>query len=112
VFSFGFQYGYACSRRTMPIVPPNYGRREMHPVVLLEETPVAAHIGVSPAALMPPRKGVEIARFGSRVVVVNHRASPVDISRIAPRRRVDQVPGAPGWLAAHSASLLELCFPS
>ena len=45
VFSFGFQYGYSYSRRTMPIVPSQYGRREMHPVVLLKETPVAALAG-------------------------------------------------------------------
>jgi len=108
VFSFGFQYGYAYSRRTMPIVPLNYGRREMHPVVLLKETPVAALAGPSPLAPMPPFKGVEFARFGSHLVVVNHRASPVDLSGITARRCLAQVPSAPGWLAAHSATCLEL----
>ena len=108
VLSFGFEYGYAYSRLTMPIVPPNYGKREMHPIVLLKETPVAALIGVSPLLPDTPRKGVEFARFGSQLVIVNHRASPVDISRIAARRAVPQIPSVPGWLPAHSATLLEL----
>lgn len=108
VLSFGFQYGYAYSRRTMPIVPPQYGKREMHPVVLLKETPIATHLGASPLAPVPPRKGVEYARFGSRVIIVNHRASPIDLSALKAKRTVPQVPSAPGWLAAHSAVLLEL----
>ncbi len=99
VLSFGFQYGYSYGRRTMPVVPPKYGRREMHPVVLLKETPVAALCGVAPLAM----KGVEFARFGNRRVVVNHRSSPV---RIPAGRSISQIPSAPGWLAAHSAALL------
>ena len=108
VFSIGFQYGYAYSRRTMPIVPPQYGKREMHPVVLLKETPVASLVGTSPLAPLPPRKGVEFARFGSRLVIVNHRASPIDISGITARRAITLVPSAPGWLAAHSVTCIEL----
>ncbi|MFT3868462.1 MAG: hypothetical protein QM715_08190 [Nibricoccus sp.] len=108
VYSFGFQYGYSYSRRTMPIVPPNYGRREMHPVVLLKETPVAVLVGASPKAALSPRKGIETARFGSHLVIVNHRASPVDISSIKSRRIIPQVPSAEGWLAAHSAVFLQL----
>lgn len=108
VFSFGFQYGHSYSRRTMPIVPPQYGKREMHPVVLLKETPVAALAGTSPLAPMPPVKGVEFARFGNKLVMVNHRSSPVDISRIVAKKALPQVPSAPGWLAAHSAVYLEI----
>jgi hypothetical protein len=108
VLSFGFQYGYAYSRRTMPIVPPQYGKREMHPVVLLQETPVAALAGASPLALLPPSKGVEFARFGSRLIIVNHRASPIDLSAMSPKRAISQLPGGAGWLAAHSAVCLEL----
>jgi len=108
VFSFGFQYGYSYSRRTMPIVPPNYGRREMHPVVLLEETPVAALIGPSQQAPIAPIKGVEFARFGKQLIIVNHRSSPVDISGIGTDRARMQAPSSPGWLAAHSAACLEL----
>jgi hypothetical protein len=107
VFSFGFQYGYAYSRCTMPIVPPQYGKLEMHPVVLLKETPVAALVGPAPAAPLSPRKGVEFARFGSRLIVVNHRASPVDLRPLSVRRAIPLIPTAPGWLAAHSAVLLE-----
>ncbi len=107
VLSFGFQYGHAYARRTMPIVPSNYGRREMHPVVLLKETPVASLLGISPLAPIAPLKGVEFARFDSRLVIVNHRSSPVDIRAISARRAITQVPSAPGWLAAHSAVLLE-----
>jgi hypothetical protein len=108
VLSFGFQYGYAYSRCTMPIVPPQHGKREMHPVVLLKETPVAALLGASPAAPLPPRRGVEMARFGSAAVIVNHRASPLDVGPLAARRVISQVPSALGWLAAHSAALVEL----
>ncbi len=108
VLSFGFQYGYAYSRRTMPIVPPAYGRREMHPVVLLKETPIAALIGSSPLLPIAPVKGLEFARFGNRLVLVNHRSSPLDISKMSAARTLPQVPSAPGWLAAHSATYIEL----
>jgi hypothetical protein len=108
VCSFGFQYGYAYSRRTMPIVPPQYGKREMHPVVLLKETPVAVLAGVSSLAPITPIKGVEFARFGKHLIIVNHRASPVDTSGILARKTISQVPSAPGWLAAHAAACLEL----
>jgi hypothetical protein len=108
VFSFGFQYGHAYSRRTMPIVPPQYGKREMHPIVLLKETPIAALVGASPQTLIAPIKGVESARFGNKLIIVNHRSSPVDISGIKARKIISQIPSAPGWLAAHSATCLEL----
>lgn len=108
VCSFGFQYGHSYSRRTMPIVPPHYGRREMHPVVLLKATPIAAIIGASPLLPVAPNKGVEFARFGRYLVVVNHRSSPVDISGIKAGKVLPQVPSAPGWLAAHSAVCLEV----
>lgn len=107
VFSFGFQYGYSYSRLTMPIVPPNYGRREMHPVVLLQRTPVAELAGAPANLPLAPMKGVEFARFGKHLVIVNHRASPIDIGAIAARRAIPQIPSAPGWLAAHSATCLE-----
>ena len=106
--SFGFEYGRAYSRRTMPIVPPHYGKREMHPVVLLQQTPVAALAGISPLAPLAPVKGVECARFGKHLVIVNHRASPVDISGIQAHQAIPQVPSAPGWLVAHAATCLEL----
>jgi len=108
IFSFGFQYGHSYSRRTMPIVPSNYGKREMHPVVLLEKTPVAALAGISPLAPMAPIKGVEFARFGKHLVIVNHRSSPVDIRGIKAQKTIPQVPSAPGWLAAHSAIFIGL----
>ena len=44
---------------------------------------------------------------GDRVVIVNHRASPVDLSGIQCSRRIDLVPSAPGLLAAHSAAYIE-----
>jgi hypothetical protein len=92
----------------MPIVPSQYGKREMHPIVLLAETPVAAFVGKSPLAPMKPVKGVEFACFGNKLAIVNHRSSPVDISGLEARKVVPQVPSAPGWLAAHSAMFAEL----
>lgn len=108
VYSIGFEYGYAYSRETMPIVPPQYGRREMHPVALLERTPVEDAIGVSPRSPLRPSKGVETARFGNKLIVVNHRSSPVDISSLVPTREIALVPSAPGWVAAHAATYLEI----
>jgi hypothetical protein len=108
VVSFGFQYGYAYVRNTMPIVPQRYGRREMHPIVLLSEAPVANVLGTSPQALMPPRKGVECARFGDRLIVVNHRASPVELSGLNARHELSQLPCRPGWLAGHATTYVEL----
>lgn len=107
IFSFGFQYGYSYSRGTMPIVPPQYGKREIHPIVLLKETPVAAIAGASPLSPITPMKGIELARFGNHLVIVNHRSSPLEISAIPSKRAWAQVPSAPGWLAAHSATCLE-----
>lgn len=108
VFSFGFQYGYSYSRRTMPIVPPKYGKREIHPIVLLNETPVAAIIGVSPLLPAKPTRGVEFARFGNRIIVVNHRSSQFDIRPFAAEQELAQTPSAQGWLAGHSATCLEI----
>jgi hypothetical protein len=108
VYSFGFEYGYAYSRRTMPIVPPEYGKREMHPLVLLARTPIAAIVGECPSVPLQPIKGVEVARFGKHVILVNHRSGPVDIRRMDAARVVPQVPGAEGWLAAHSAAYLKV----
>ena len=108
VFSFGFQYGHAYSRRTMPIVPSQYGRREMHPIVLLAKTPVEALAGISPLAPIKPVKGVEFARFGKSFVIVNHRPSPVETSRIRAKAIISQTPSAPGWLAAHSAAFIKI----
>jgi hypothetical protein len=108
VFSFGFEYGHAYSRRTMPIVPPAYGRREMHPIVLLKETPIAALIGASPLLPIPPISGVEFSRFGDQLIIVNHRSSPMEIAEIKADDAVPQIPSAPGWLAAHSATWLNL----
>ena len=108
IFSFGFQYGHSYSRRTMPIVPPQYGKREMHPVVLLKETPIASIVGASPQAPIAPIKGVEFARFGKILIIVNHRSSPVDITGIKASKIIPQVPSASGWLAAHSAMYLKL----
>ena len=80
----------------------------MHPVVLLSKTPVANLAGVSPHAPMKPLKGVEFARFGKKLVIVNHRSSPLDIRCIRAKKAIPQVPTARGWLSAHSAVYLEL----
>lgn len=108
VFSFGFQYGYSYCRRTMPIVPPQYGKREMHPVVLLRKTPVAALVGNSPLLPISPIKGVEFARFGNWFVIVNHRSSPVNVRSVPADRIVPQIPMTGGLLAAHSGMCLKL----
>jgi hypothetical protein len=108
VYSFGFQYGYAYCRRTMPIVPPQYGKREMHPVVLLKETPVERLAGTSPLVPLRPLKGVEFARFGKgKQIIVNHRSSPVAIGGLKAKRLLHLVPSARGFLAAHSAVYIE-----
>ena len=111
IFSFGFQYGYSYSRRTMPIVPARYGKREMHPVVLLAKTPVEKLAGISPLAPMQPVKGVEFARFGEHLIMVNHRSSYVDIRGVEAKKIIFQGPSATGWLAPHSAVSCVSCAP-
>lgn len=108
VYSFGFQYGYSYWRRTMPVVPAQYGKREIHPIILLRRTPVFVLVGSSPSLPIPPIRGVEFAHVGSNLVVVNHRSSPTDISAIAAERGIWQIQGADGWLAGHSGVFLEL----
>jgi len=68
---------------------------------------VATLAGRSPLAPMAPVKGVEFARFGSKLVIVNHRSSPVDISCIKSRQTLPLLVSAPGILAAHSAIYIE-----
>lgn len=108
VYSFGFEYGYAYSRRTMPPVPQGYGRLEAHPVVLLPRTPVQEILELHVKPQAPGVKGLEIARFGRHVVCVNHRAVPVSLAPLAFSSADWQVPSCDGKLAAHSAVLLEL----
>ncbi len=103
VYSVGFQYGYSYSRRTMPIVPPAYGKREMHPIILLKETPIEAIAGKCPGLPMAPMRGFEFGRFREKWVIVNHRSSPVRMDGIDPERAIHLVPSAPGWIAGHSA---------
>jgi hypothetical protein len=69
---------------------------------------VASLVGVSPGIPLKPNKGVEFGRFGNQLIVVNHRSSPVDISSIRARNAMAQLPSAAGWLAAHSATCLEI----
>jgi hypothetical protein len=107
VLSFGFQFGYAYCRSTMPVVPACYGKREMHPVVLLQETPVAVLAGRPAQPVLPPIRGVECARFGSRAVIVNHRSSPISLGDLASHPQRHLVPSAPGWLAAHGAVVID-----
>ena len=76
---------------------------EMHPVVLLTKTPVEKIAGISPLAPMKPAKGVEFAKFGRHLVILNHRSTPLDIRSIKAKKSIVQVPSAKGWLAAHSA---------
>ena len=92
----------------MPIVPPRYGKSEMHPVVLLRSTPVEQAIGRAPHALIAPTKGVEVARFGNRAVVVNHRSSPINLRDVPTISRIALDLTREGYVAAHSAVYLEL----
>ena len=92
----------------MPIVPPQYGKREMHPIVLLTKTPVEKLAGISPHAPMKPMKGVEFARFGNKLVIVNHRSNQVNIGSIRVIKTIPLEPCAAGKLAAHSATCVIL----
>jgi hypothetical protein len=107
VYSFGFEYGYSYSRSTMPVVPPNYGRREIHPIVLLKQTPIAAYAGTAPNTPLPAQKGLEFARFGSRWIIVNHTANPVNLIPVATGKMRHALPITSDWLLPHSALLLE-----
>jgi hypothetical protein len=103
VYSFGFEYGYAYSRRSMPAVPPSYGRQEAHPVVLLPLTPVEAILRRHTAPAWKGAKGLQIAQFGDAVVCVNHRPDPVNIEQFNARDAIWQVAPNDGKLPANSA---------
>lgn len=108
VISIGFEYGYAYSRSSMPAVPPSYGKREAHPVVLIKETPVGRLAANRLAPCWPGRKGVEVARFGDKLIVVNHRSEPVDLSLYGGKEPIFQTDSASGRLIGHSAVCLDL----
>lgn len=108
IISFGFQYGYAYSRCTMPVPPAHYGRREMHPIILLRQTPVEVFIGRSPHAPIVPLRGVEAARFGRHALIVNHRSEPVELPACSYRQIIRQMPSDDGTLPGHSAVCVEL----
>lgn len=108
VISIGFEYGYAYSRRSMPAVPPDYGKSEAHPVVLFKATPVGELAFECLKPVFPGRKGVEMARFANRLIVVNHRSEPIDLSLYAGKNPIFQVESASGCLAGHSAVCLEI----
>jgi hypothetical protein len=57
---------------------------------------------------LPPSKGVEVARFGRHVVIVNHRSTMVDLSAVPAEERIEMIPSVPGWLPGHSATYLRL----
>lgn len=105
VYSFGFEYGYAYARRTMPVVPSQYGRSEMHPIVLLEKTPLEVLFGRGRDCLVPPEKGLEQVRFGSRYILVNHRSTAVRVA-VPSSERLPLDPWAGEWLPGHSALYL------
>lgn len=106
VYSFGFEYGHSYSRQTMPIVPPVYGKREMHPVVLLEKTPVEAIVGVCPDLPCMAQRGLEFARFGDRWVIVNHLPCAIELGNSKGQSMIHTAPTVPGYLAAHSGVFL------
>ncbi|MBV8782356.1 MAG: hypothetical protein JO353_13245, partial [Phycisphaerae bacterium] len=107
VYSFGFQYGYAYSRRTMPMVPPSYGRKEMHPIVLLKKTPLGALIGAVPSAPVAVQNGVEVARFGDRIIIINHRSTPIRINSTKHRQILSMLDESADRISPHSAVYLE-----
>ena len=108
VISIGFEYGHAYSRKSMPAVPPSYGKLEAHPVVLLQETPVGRLAQESLDPRWPGRKGIEVSRFGDRLIVINHRSEPVSLAAYHGTNPIFQVESAPGRLAGHSAVCLQV----
>lgn len=83
----------------------------MHPVVLLKATSVAALAAISPLAPLALIKGVEFARFGNHLGIVNHRSSPVNIGGIKLKKEISRVPSAAEWLATHSTVCLQFQEP-
>ena len=109
VYSFGFEYGYSYSRRTMPIVPPSYGRREMHPIVLLKQTPVALiDWSISQAFdATDERCGVRPLWRSPGNRQSSEQPCRCQTHSLFPNR-ASGAPSADGWLAAHSAALLDV----
>lgn len=107
VYSFGFEYGYAYSRRTTPPVPHAYGRHEAHPVVLLKDPPAAQIARATAPAKWNGAKGIEAAWFGTNVVIVNHRSVPFSLNQFHYHNAVWQIPSEMNVLMPHSAVLLK-----
>jgi hypothetical protein len=51
---------------------------------------------------------VEVARFGERLIVVNHRSEPVSLAAYHGTNPIFQIESAAGRLAGHSAVCLQL----
>ena len=108
VISMGFEYGHAYSRKSMPAVPPSYCKLEAHPIVLLKETPVGRLALERLKPRWPGRKGVEIAQFGDRLIVVNHRSEPVNLAEYQCQNPIFQIESTLVRLTGHSAVCLQL----
>lgn len=94
IYSFGFDPGYAYVKRRPSGVPGKYAGAEMYALPLLEPArgPVAAVLRKHCEPAWTGVRGVEYARFGEAVVVVNHNAYPCRL---------------PGWLDAGALYMYE-----
>lgn len=105
VWSFGFCYGYAYAGRGVPTAL--HSREEAVALPLVHRTPLAAILKSTLTPEARARPGVEISRFGSARVVVNHRNLPVLVDASNARHALWQYPVDGSLLLPHSAVLLE-----
>lgn len=109
VWSFGFCYGYAYASRGVPTAL--HSREEAVALPLVRRTPLAAilksTLTLKVPGQVPGRPGVEVSRFGSERVVVNHRNLPVRVDTANTRHTLWQYPVDESLLLPHSAVLLE-----
>lgn len=80
VYSLGFMYGYSMAAKTAPHVPLSQRNNALYPVTHLKRDPVREALSnlIAPKAPVVG-KGIESARFGNDVIIVNHTPHPVYI---------------------------------
>lgn len=89
-----------------PAAPRKVGRREVHPLPIIQEAPLASFL----RPLITPRwsggRGVEAAWFGQQAIIVNHRPMPVVLENLVFTEAIWQYEYDGHTLLPHSAVCL------
>lgn len=104
VYSFGIDFGYACTVKRQLPVPPKYGRDNQYPLTVIEKTPVEK-ILLEQGLASRRHRLIEDIPFETGRLVINH--SPLPITVDGDSRALSTFPGFNGTdLPSHSAVFL------